>query len=175
MKYPDEIIARFGLIAVACLIIGCNAPEQERPNYDFSILTIEKPSVSKLLNNETVTVDVLHTGCIDYRKNYRYEIEGPSPLHVIAYERKAEEDSEWNPIGEFELSEIEASRFDRLIAFYRKQVDGWCTTKDHVTIRWKTTTEPELFEEYHDSTCMARDDPAILPIWELSQRARHEI
>lgn len=140
------------------------------PHPQAADLLVVPPRVADLREGVSLELVVEHAGCYS-PSSYLYVFTGPDPIRVSAYARANESKEKWELVQSFALAPERVARLDRLIAFYRHAdlTKRLCTKYDTVVLTWIGTGEAE---KYWDATCATNDDPTMMSLEALAQRAR---
>lgn len=142
------------------------------PPPDYANLPLVAPLLSSLGSGEMAEIRIETTGCFS-GSTYSLTIVGPPPLRVIVKGRDDATDEEVLPIlGDTVLSEADALRIDRVLAYYRVGPrDYSCTTQSDVQARWQTKNGTKT-ETWHDASCVVADSTLSLSLDSVAHRAR---
>jgi len=137
---------------------------------DFSVLILESPLISKLSDGESVTMIIITRGCFGGSK-YALQFAGPSPVRVTV--RGGDRPDAEDPlplIGQVTLSNLDARKVDRTIAYYRSGPRGGCTTSSGITAAWQLKSGTKS-ESWVDGSCVVYGSEPILSLDSIVQRA----
>ena len=146
----------------------------------FAALTHRAGSTfARLSVAETVRVRYRSRGCF-HDETYEFEFGGGPSVRVTVtmipemYDREQRRMIELArvPLGTIVLEPKELEALDRLIAFYRSEPAGGCTTQDEITISYVTTDQPTTFESYIDRSCQTQVEKPTTTFASLADRLR---
>src|SRR5262245_47807836 len=167
------------LVTLGRLVLGINfgglslaaepIPEGKliRPGQpDFAALILERPMISKLSDGESVTLTITTRGCFGGSR-YALQFVGPPPIRVTVHGGNRPDAEDPLPIvGQVVLSEIDARKVDRTIAYYRSGPGGGCTTASGITAEWRlrSGTRSESWEDA-SCACWLRPDSVVTRLY----------
>jgi hypothetical protein len=166
------IAALAGMAACIPELVPREEAPLELPLFDLSRLEISEPRMGSLSANEEARVSLDSTGCFHHFQ-YQFVFRGPSPISVEVSEVQGDgPGGESSFLGNVRLSPEDASRLDRLIAYYRLRRAGACTTRETVRVEWLKNGEVTLKEGFRDETCEPDFNEGLMALDRLARRAR---
>lgn len=116
------------------------------------------PSFAALSRGDRIHIDYISNGCF-HRDHFRLTFESGSPFTVtivsvesiwLSDDRQAVEEKR---LGTLNLSREDLTGLDQLIAFYRSDPGGSCTTIDKITFSHIRNGRIVVQERFTDATC----------------------
>ena len=137
---------------------------------DFSALILESPLISKLSDGESVTMIITTHGCFGGSK-YALQFAGPRPIRVTVRGGNRPDAEDPLPfVGQVTLSDLDARKVDRTIAYYRSGPRGGCTLSSGITAAWQLRSGTKS-ESWVDASCAVVGSGPVLSLDSIAQRA----
>lgn len=142
------------------------------PSPDYASLPLVTPLLSSLGAGEGAEMRLMTQGCYS-GSTYCLTFAGPPPLRVVVRGRDyATDDEELPIIGDTVVTEADALRIDRVLAYYRAgPLDYLCTTQSDIRVRWHTKGGTKT-ENWHDASGAVADSALSLSLDSVAQRAK---
>lgn len=116
-------------------------------------------SFSKLAKGDVIKVTYKSVGCF-HNEEHVLEFRRSDSASVKVSQVVSNYDKDYKliasenvEIGSLKLSDKDLSKLETLFAFYRKNKESGCTTRDHIKIVLLNGEKVESVEEYKDESC----------------------
>jgi hypothetical protein len=116
--------------------------------------------------NDTLEIHFVSNGCFHHEDRTIVIRKLPQPVAEISPPGMSAN----GPGGSVTLSDTDLVRLDRLLLFLRTNPGGGCTTRDDVTISWRSASGELAREHYVDESCATHDSEQYLSLWLLIRR-----
>ena len=172
-----QVVAICGF-ALATIFVGPSLAAEPTPedrqvrlgSPDFSALILESPLISKLGDGESVTMIITTRGFFGGSK-YALQFAGPPPVRVTVRGGNRPDAEDPLPfVGQVNLSDLDARKVDRTIAYYRSGPRGGCTTSSGITAAWQLKSGTKS-ESWVDASCAVVGSEPVLSLDSIVQRA----
>ena len=135
------------------------------------VLGAEPISFVSLAAGESISVRFASFGCF-HQSVEEFEFTRGQSLTVEIFRITGRKDkpAERKSLGKLTLTDEETAGLDKLLAYYRKNIDRGCTTEDQITLTRAGAGAAKITENYKDSSCGTYEEKDLTLFTSLAQR-----
>lgn len=137
------------------------------PNVDCTGSTHGKPpNLLDLPARAEVEVRYVSDGCFHHEKRTITIRGGPQTVAIVSAGPDASPNGSG---GQVVLARRHLEKLSNLLALYRSNPEGECTTRDEVTVTYRMADARDYSEHFVDASCASADRSDVLDLWTLVQ------